>query len=385
MPARRVARWAAVIVLVACAHAREEPGAAAAEFYHYMDNQGLSVTTVGVTAAQPLARRITLLVESLVDFIVVNRPADVHVDMSGQPTGHQHGGTDALTSASVTVTGGERLEKTRVEGIAGVRVAHGRGSLVASVRGSVEPDYQSISGQLRLTFEWFERSMTASVFTGYGYDAASPIEPPPGETELWPAANERWNVGVSIEQIVTPTLVVSGGLAGSRQAGTLSNPYRRALVRTSLFPEHLPTERVRVTGFASLAWYLGWDLALHVRLGLYADSWAVHAFIPECDLVKELGERGLLRLQYRFYLQGPASFYEPGYDELEAVRTGDLRLGQITNHVAAAELRWTVVGTREDFGALTLGLGYSVSFIDYPEVSRSVVAHVQNLLVSVTY
>jgi hypothetical protein len=378
-----------------CAHQgaapgwRERPGTADARLYYYSDNHGLSVITAGAVVEQPVSRRVAVSAQGLVDRIVVQAPKHVHEDTAGQPTGHQHDDVDVVTSASVTVTGGDRLEKTRYEGIAGVNVDMGLAAVPtrvqATARVSTEPDYKSYSGRLRLTSELFERNTTVSLFVGYGYDVIDPIEAPPGEAALWPASHDRWNGGVTVGQILTPKFVLYGGVAGNRQAGMLSNPYRRALVRTSIFPEHLPSDRTRVTGFVSLGWYLGWRSALHVRQGAYIDSWDVKALIPDLAVVKELGERGLLTLRYRSYWQTAASFYETRYEDLDPVRTGDIRLGRLTNHVPGVDFSWTVLGRPGDFGALTLGAWYTLSLIDYSEINRFVIGHIGSVLVSGSY
>jgi Protein of unknown function (DUF3570) len=381
--------------LAGCAHQgatpewRERPGTSEARLYYYRDDQGLSVVTAGASVEQAVSRRVAVSAQGLVDRIVVEHPEQVHQDSGGQPTGHGHDDVDVITSASVTVTGGDRLVKTRYQGIAGVSVDTGLTAgptrVQASSRVSTEPDYKSYSGRLGVTAEFFERNTTLSLFIGYGYDTVDPIEVPPGEVALWPAAHDRWNAGVMVSQILTPRVVLYGGAAGNHQAGTLSNPYRRALIRTSLFPERLPSKRDRFTGFISLAWYLGWDTALHVRQGAYVDSWDLKALIPELKVVKELGDRGLLALKYRFYWQTAASFYAPSYDDLELLRTGDVRLGRLINHVPGADFSWTVLGRRGGFGALTLGAGYTLSLLDYREISRFVVGHIGTVVVSASY
>ena len=123
--------------------------------------------------------------------------------------------------------------------------------------------------------------------------------------------------------------------------------------------------RDRLIGSAQLSVYLSQGAALHVRLGAYADSWHVLGIIPEFLVAKELAQRGLLTFRYRFYKQGPASFYLPRYPDLTPLMSGDERLGPIKENALGTELRWRVLGAAGGFGALTLTGSYDVSFLDY--------------------
>ena len=382
----------ALLALAGCAHgssARERPGTALARVYYYDDDQGLSVATAAAAIEQPVAAHLALLGHVLVDRIRVEQPEHVFQDRGGQPTGHAHDEVDAVTSASVTVAGGGGLDKTRVEGSAGVSAD----SEIAAVpvnaqligRVSSETDYLSYAGRLKLGTQLFQGNTELSLFVGYGHDRVDPIEPPPGESARWPATHEHLHVGAAVTQLLTSRLLVSAGVAATQQFGTLSNPYRRAIVRTSLFPEALPDERTRVTAFAGLSLYLGWDTALHAQQGFYFDSWDVSALIPQLALAHQFGARVLLTLRYRGYVQSAASFYAPRYDDLAPILSGDARLGRVRNHVPGLELAYTVLGERGGFGALIASASYSLSLLEYPGLGRSVTAQLGGAALHVSY
>jgi hypothetical protein len=174
-------------------------------------------------------------------------------------------------------------------------------------------------------------------------------------------------------------------VAFTHQWGTLSSPYRRALVVTTLFPELLPSTRERFTGYLALSWALGGGAALHLRQGAYVDSWGVWAVIPEFSLAKEVGDRALVSFRYRFYGQGPAAFYLPTYRQLGPLLSGDPRLGALNDHSGGVELRWTPWGRLGWAGSLTLVGGYELSILSYLQLKSAVRAQVFSLGVTGAY
>ena len=398
MSARSAARWCAAALAAlswaGCAHDkapgwRERPGRVDARSYYYTDNSGLTVSTTGIGVEQPVSRHVTANLRGVADYIKVERtPLAVEHQAANQSTGHHH--ADMVTSASATAAGGEVAEKWRIEGMAGAAV---RGEVLgqpsearASVRAGTEPDYGTISGTLGATTELFQRNTTISAFLGYGRDTVSPVEAPPGQASQWPATHDRIQGGLTVSQLLSPALIATAGGGITIQRGALENPYRRAIVRTSLFPEAVPDERDRITAFVGVSWYAGEGFAVHLRQGFYADSWGVLAYLPEIGLAEAVNERLLITAHYRLYTQTPADFYESQYRELEPILTGDARLGPMHDHLIGFEVRWTFLGTRGGFGALTALAGYQLSYLTYERlVTEEIVAHVPSLGLSASY
>lgn len=277
--------------------------------------------------------------------------------VANQATGHvDELSADIVTSASSVLTGGPGSDKWRFEAVPGVRwdgaVAGAPSSVGASLRVSSEPDYGSVLGLVQGSTSVFEENTTVSAFAGYGADEVDPPEAPPGQADRYPATHWRVLGGTSVSQLLSPRWLASLGASLTHQQGSLSNPYRRATVRTSLFPEVLPDSRTRATLFLASSWHLGWSAAAHARLGGYLDSWGVHSLIPQLALSKVWAERFLLELEYRYYRQSKAEFYQPAYAGLEPLLAGDMRLGRISEHAGAVELEWQLAGRRDSFGSL---------------------------------
>lgn len=351
-----------LVLLVACSPAagwRSRPANTELRSSHYSDNSGLSVLTVAGAAEQPISAALTATLRGVADRVVVERTV-VEVPpaiVANQATGHvDELSADIVTSASSVLTGGPGSEKWRFEAVPGLRWEGGVGSAPASVGGSLristEPDYDSVLGLVQGSVSLFEENTTLSTFAGYGQDEVSPAQAPPGQLGRYPATHWRVLGGASLSQLLSPRWLASLGASLTLQQGTLSNPYRRATVRTSLFPEALPESRTRATAFVASSLHLGWSAAAHARLGGYFDSWGVRSLIPQLALSKVWAERLLLELEYRHYRQSKAEFYQPAYDGLAPVLAGDMRLGRIVEHAGGLELEWQLAGRRGGFGSL---------------------------------
>jgi hypothetical protein len=370
----------------ACAGFRDRPTVLDARSYYYADNRGLSVSTTGAYLEQPMSARTALQAQFLVDHIKLEQSGHSHVDDAGQLTGHKHDGVDATTSASVSTTRGLLERETRYEPTLGIigytDTARGRLETQAAARVSIEPDYRSYAARLRASWEIADRGLTITTLAGAGHDESLPRVAPPGEASEWPASNERVNGGLVVSRVLTSRIVVGAGAVLNAQFGRLESPYRRAQVQTSLFPERLPSLRLRSTSFAMGSLYLGFDTALHVRTGLYADDWGVLGVSPEVALSKQLGDRGMLTARYRFYRQSSARFYALSYDDLDGYHTGDARLGRIREHEGAADTSVVVIGERGSRGAWLFVGGYGLLSLDYLDREQTTWAHVASLGVS---
>jgi hypothetical protein len=327
----------------------------------------------------------------LVDYIHIE-PSDVtdHEDAGGQPTGHCHtdGCVEVVTQASSRVAE-EPVDKWRYEGVLGVEAMGDVGDL--PIRGSFqsrvsyEHDYLAVSGIARGSIELLQGNTVLSAFLGGGHDRVDPDEPPPGQQALWPATHQRVGGGVALTQLLSPSILASGGIALTHQAGALESPYRRARVRTTLFPEAVPETRDRFTAFGELLWYLGLGTSLRARQGFYADTWGVLSSIPQIEVAKEIGSDVLLFGSYRYYHQLPASLYAPSYSNIEEEMSSDPRLGEVREHMPGAAVSWQAIGDRDAFGALSLETSYQVSFMSYVSAGASVIGHVIGLAALVSY
>lgn len=358
----------AAVGLAACGQATRR-GTAELHSAYYRDDEGLQVVTVGAAAAHRLRRDDRLQLEVLLD----------RVDF--EPV-------DAVSSASASATSG--LKKERIEaGAAYSAAVGGDAHVVGTARASREPDYLSFSGSVGGDVELFERNLRLAASLGVGHDRIDPTSVAMGDETRWPASHDRVTGRAEMTQLLGPRADLSLGVGLAWQSGALSSPYRRSLVwHGSGFignyepeAEVHPGARTRFTGFGSGGWYLGRGVALHGRLGGYADSWGVLAIVPEVEAAVELGERVLATLGYRYYRQGRASFYEERYDVPSDPRTGDRRLGVVEEHLGSAEVMASLLASR----SLSIVGSYGLSRLAYVDLGTVVLAHIVSLGVSLAY
>jgi hypothetical protein len=387
---------AATCALSTVASAQEGPqprSAAELRCYAYRDNSGLTVLTAATTLEHQVSPRYTAWGRVLVDHIDVKRdvldPGDPAA--AEQLTGHHD--PDAVTSASSVAGGGGVAQKQRYEGTAALRIAVTAGELPVTgqvlVRTGVEPDYRSYSGQLSGGVELFERNTSITGVLGLGHDTVDPIERPPGPPERFPASHNRVSLGTTISQLLSTRVVALAGASAVFQRGTLSNPYRRALVQPhgatvgTLFPELLPSARDRYTAFLGASALIVEGTALHLQQGVYLDSWGVGAFIPEASLVHDFGLRQsrvpLVRLRYRYYTQTAASFHADHTHVVESRLSGDPRLGRTVDHTGGLDVSWPLVHPIQSL-ELSLQAGYELSVLDYRDDHTSAIrGHIVNV------
>jgi hypothetical protein len=377
----------AALALAACATGGGRPSTARLQVFRYSDSGGLSVTSDGVEVAQGVGGGMTVSAVGLVEEIstgggglAATDPGDEHHHLAALRAARP----DVVTSASTLVSTGAPSQKRRMEGNLAFASARRVGEVPIEVearfRTSSEIDYASNAGSLHVTADLLDRNFTVSAYAGYGADTVSPLAKPFGQDALWPAGHERVNGGVAVTQLLSPTLALSGGASVNWQTGMLANPYRRAMVETTLFPEVVPGDRLRGTAFARLAWWLGAGTALHVRPGVYADGWGVRAVVPEVVVAKELGRSGMLLGRGRFYQQSAARFYRGVYGEVAPLMSGDVRLGRVRERLVGAELRWAFLGQLGSPGALELSASADRSWVRYPDAGEGGTGSVANVL-----
>jgi hypothetical protein len=244
-------------------------------------------------------------------------------------------------------------------------------SLSTSLRYSGEADFHSSMATLSGGLELFERNTAVSGYLSTGMDYSAPDESPPGQANDWPATSSRLAGGIQIGQILSPRIHSGVSYSLTVLSGTLENPYRRARIISTLFPERLPNFRIRNGGGLEIGGYLGYGMGLFHREGVYLDSWGIAAWIPETALQIELGNRWMLIPKHKYYYQLSADFYKTAYANLDGWHTGDIRLGHLESEAYSFSIEYSL-GEGPNAASLSLsGISETLTYLSDGNRSKS--------------
>ncbi len=221
---------------------------------------------------------------------------------------------DAITSASIAAAVTSDQVKTElrhgVHADVGKEFDLGGSQLDLSLNGaySTENDYKSFIYGLIASLTWNEKNTRVSLAASRVQDrvlsnADKSFERPLTGLMLSP----------SLEQVISPVLVVSLSYQLGYLQGYLGNPYRRAVFDAHAPDRESPPEtRFRHAVSGRLMWHLpSSNTSLHLIYTAYGDSWDIAAISPELRIYQQIGRDLLLRPRYRFYVQTAAYFAPP--------------------------------------------------------------------------
>lgn len=269
--------------------------------------------------------------------------ADLDVGTDGQLLAH--GLVDAITSASAASGAvGDPFTERRSE--AGALYMHslGRYRLGGGLRYSSEPDYQSTFGSLRLEADFAQRNTTVGLNIARGRDHIDNSGSQGGLSSILTGTLDTSMVSASLTQLLSPVSVVSFSYDLMYLEGFQENIYRTVPAGGMIQPERVPDRRLRQAMASTLRYYVeSTNTAVIASYRYYLDDWGIRAHAPEMRTVQELLEGDVeLHLNYRYYRQRRADFYEEVYDsgdmEIEPYLTADSKLGDVRTHNAGFKL-----------------------------------------------
>jgi len=236
-------------------------------------------------------------------------------------------------------------------------------TLGGSYRLSIEPDYVSHGGSLRIAHELAEGAATLEAALSASYDTV-------GRANDQTFARALATVGLrtTYTQILDARTILQGTYEISRRDGFLSSPYRFVGIggdglcagsAVLCLPENHPGLRTRHALAARFRRSLGSGGSVGATYRLYLDDWGLVSHTALVSGAWLPFERTTLSLGYRFYRQSAASFYRARYadpaseilyvtrdKELSAMFTHRVELSleqRIDLTDAGPELRATVV------------------------------------------
>lgn len=247
---------------------------------------------------------------------------------------------DAITSASASSgAADEPFTERRYEAGGGYLHELTLGKLRGDFRISSEPDYTSLFGSLGAELAFAEDNTIVGLGLGGGHDEVSNAGAQGPFSMAVEGSLDTYLGTVSVSQLLSPDLVVSGGYDVSHLRGFQQNPYRFVVVDTQPMPERHPDTRTRHALAGTGKWFLDATKTTAIAsYRFYADSWGILAHTPEVRVVQSITDLIEVGARYRFHKQSAADFYSRAYAADDDYVSDDEKISAFTTHTIEGRL-----------------------------------------------
>ena len=335
---------------------------------------GVTLCSPALGSAQQAASALYVRVDSDQTTVVTPRlsvqaPVDdrTKVDLTYSMDVWSSASIDIRSSASRAVT------EKRDEVNAAVNHEFTDSALSLGYRFSYEPDYESHSASLGLSFDFADKSSTLALGGGVSFDDVGRAGDPNFDRSL-----ETFSGQLTFTQILDTETFLQGVYSLNYSDGFQSSPYRYIGVGSwngacggpldespvpagvgSLewcFPERNPEQRARHAVVARVVRALGSELSTWLAYRFYLDDWELMSHTGTADLNWTPDNDTLFALRYRFYLQSAAVHYRSRFPSITSLRryfSRDKELSPFQSHrlMLEAERTWSF-DTGEKFRAV---------------------------------
>ena len=292
--------------------------------YYFSDSGGNSVSTTSFNLAKKVFGRTVLLFDLELDNVTV------------PPVTASTGATRPSRESS------KEFQKTRSQAIVGIEQGlDAYTSLMISGYRSHEQDYQSTSLIGSLSRELNEQNTTVTVRGQYIGDQVGEILA--DGTVFYRDKTTYWGA-VNISQLMSPTVVLNFSYDGIYYDGFLSDPYRQVRVfdETNDFeasPEMHPDTRLRQALTAKFSKAIpDIEASFFSTYRYYWDDWEVASHTADLQFNKYVNPEVIVRMDYRYYTQGDAYFWQERYrgeqfsETGTSLRTADYKLRSFSSN-----------------------------------------------------
>ncbi|HEU5137703.1 MAG TPA: DUF3570 domain-containing protein [Steroidobacteraceae bacterium] len=287
-------RLAAFVItcFVGAAHAGVLPEDRADLLYFRYDGGGVEITGPSVLVRKSIGEHVSVA-------------ANYYIDM--------------VSSASIDVeTTASPYEDERTQGSLSMDFLHGKSTYSVGYVTSDESDYTAKTLFGSISHDMFGDLTTIS----FGYKE--------GQNEVFrnviiddvkindPTFAEEMNsksFSVSISQIITKNMIMSGQYEVITDEGFLRSPYRQIRFFVDPFtqdtqPEVYPNTRSSNAASVRAKYFLPYRAAIDGMYRFYTDTWGVVGHTGELGYVHPLGGHWIFEARARYYTQTKADFYE---------------------------------------------------------------------------
>ncbi len=176
---------------------------------------------------------------------------------------------------------------------------------------SIEDDYQAIFGSFSGEKESTDGLRTAS--WGFSF-SADDIEPTDALDygRVLSAERNSFSASGGFTQILNKSAVIQTGVAVTRQAGFLSDPYKMVWVDGSVLNDSRPDSRLLWSWTTKFRQYMARSkAALHIDYRYFIDDWGIHSNTLDASWHQPLGHDWEIAPAVRYYTQTAPDFYGP--------------------------------------------------------------------------
>jgi len=225
---------------------------------------------------------------------------------------------DMVSSASIDVeTSASPYDDERTQSSLSVDFLHGKSTYSVGYVNSDESDYKAKTMFANVSHDMFGDLTTIGfgykvgnndVFRNVKIDGVKVNDPTFAETM------ESKSFNVSISQIITKNLILSGQYEVITDEGFLRSPYRSVRFFTDplnqgLEAEKYPNTRSSNAGSIRAKYFLPYRAALDGMYRFYTDTWGVIGHTGELGYVHPLKANWIFEGRVRYYTQTKADFY----------------------------------------------------------------------------
>jgi Protein of unknown function (DUF3570) len=223
---------------------------------------------------------------------------------------------------------------------------------------SIEDDYSAIFGSYAGEKESTDGRSTVS--WGWSF-SADDIEPTDALDygRVLEAKRNSFSISAGFTQVLNKNAVIQTGLALTREAGFLSDPYKAVWVDGFVRNDSRPDSRLMWSWTTKFRQYMERSkAALHLDYRYFIDDWGIHSNTLDASWHQPLGHDWELAPGVRYYTQNSPDFYGPVFfiQPTDAYWSSDYRLA--TYGSLSYQLN-TVL--RKETWSLSLGAEYYAS------------------------
>ncbi|HKU43147.1 MAG TPA: DUF3570 domain-containing protein [Polyangiales bacterium] len=256
---------------------------------------------------------------------------------------------DIWTSASIDIrTSASRVPVTEQRDELDLSLDHELEdvTLTAAYRFSHEPDYVSNGGSGGLSYDFASNNSTIALGISGSADQVGRAGDPD-----FSQPSSTLGGRVSFTQVLGVGTLAQAMYEISRAGGYLASPYRRVPIGEGsctsgtgedglselCTAEVVPDERLRHAAAVEFRQLISDAWSMGAAYRIYTDTWGVLSHTARAELVLLADADTMLAARYRFYVQGPADFYQAHYAVPAPYVTSDKELSPLSSHRAAIE------------------------------------------------